>query len=169
MKKLYMKQKVLSVVDKFTVKNEFEEDIYQVEGDFIVVGGKKLHIKDMLGNELACVKQKFISLLPKFFVLVNDEQVAEINKKFTLFKAKYTIDGLGWEAKGSFMDHDYSISDDKGEVVHIHKAWISWGDSYELEIRDEVDVVLVLAVVLAIDCVMAAESAATISATDSIN
>lgn len=48
-----------------------------------------------MGNEVAFVKQKFISLLPKFFVFVNGEQVAEINKKFTLLKAKYTIDGLG--------------------------------------------------------------------------
>lgn len=169
MKKLYMKQKVFSIVDRFKVKNEAEEDCYQVEGDFVVIGGKKLHIKDMMGNEVAFVKQKFISLLPKFFVFVNGEQVAEINKKFTLLKAKYTIDGLGWEANGSFMDHDYTISDDKGEVVKIHKAWISWGDSYELEIRDDVDEVLVLAVVLAIDCVMAADDAAAASAAASSN
>jgi uncharacterized protein YxjI len=169
MKKLYMKQKVFSIVDRFTIKNEAEEDCYQVEGDFVVIGGKKLHIKDMMGNEVALVKQKFIALLPQFFVFINDQQVATINKKFTLLKARYVIDGLGWEANGSFLDHDYTISDAKGEIVRIHKAWVSWGDSYELEIRDDADEVLVLAVVLAIDCVMAADSAASVSAASSSN
>ena len=164
MKKLYMKEKVFSIVDRFTIKNEAEEDCYQVEGEFVFIGGKKLHIKDMMGNEVAFVREKFITLLPKFFVYVNGEQVAEINKKFTILKAKYSIDGLGWEANGNFMDHDYTISDDKGEIVKIHKAWISWGDSYELEIRDDIDEALVLAVVLAIDCVMERDDAAAANA-----
>lgn len=159
MKKLYMKQKVFSLVDRFTIKNEAEEDCYQVEGDFVVIGGKKLHIKDMMGNEVALVKQKFFALLPQFFVFINDQQVATINKKFTLLKARYVIDGLGWEANGSFWNHDYIISDAKGEIVRIHKAWVSWGDSYELEIRDDADEVLVLAVVLAIDCVISTDRA----------
>ena len=169
MKKLYMKQKVFAIVDRFTVKNEAEEDCYQVEGDFVLIRGKRLHIRDMMGNELALVKQKLIVLLPQFLVFVNGNQVATINKKFTLFKPRYVIDGLGWEVNGSFWEHDYTISDSKGEIVRIHKAWISWGDSYELSIRDDVDETLVLAVVLAIDCVIAADTARGTYAASSSN
>ncbi|SHJ58312.1 LURP-one-related/scramblase family protein [Pseudobutyrivibrio xylanivorans] len=159
MRKLYMKQKVFSIVDRFTVKNEAEEDCYQVEGDFVLIRGKRLHIRDMMGNEVALVKQKLIVLLPQFLVFVNGQQVAVVNKKFTLLKPKYVVDGLGWEVSGNFFEHDYTISDAKGEIVRIHKAWISWGDSYELEIRDDADEALVLAVVLAIDCVISTDRA----------
>ncbi|HAT03045.1 MAG TPA: hypothetical protein DCS54_07195, partial [Oribacterium sp.] len=77
MKKLYMKQQVFSWTDKFTVKDENDQDIYLIEGDMIVIGGKKLHIKDMDGNEIGMVQQKLLSLMPKFFVFVNGNQVAE--------------------------------------------------------------------------------------------
>lgn len=160
MKKLYMKQKVFSFIDKFTVKDEREQDCYVVEGDALVIGGKKLHIKDMNGTELAMVHQKLLSLMPKFFVIVNGQQVAEIVKKLSLFKAKYLIEGLGWEIKGSVLDHDYTILDHGKEIVSLHKVWFSWGDSYELTIEDGVDEVMVLAVVIAIDCVQAAQQEA---------
>ena len=48
--KLYIKQKVFSWGDKFTVKDVNGEDRYYVEGE-IFSWGKKLHVYDMRGNE----------------------------------------------------------------------------------------------------------------------
>ena len=160
MKKLYVKQKVFSWVDKFTVKNENEQDCYVVEGDMIVIGGKKLHIKDMEGREVAMIQQKFFSLMPKFFVFMGGQQVAEIVKKFSVLKPKYAIEGLGWEVKGSILDHDYVITNSGETIITLHKAWLSWGDSYELTITGGVDQRMALAVVLAIDCVQQAQAEA---------
>ncbi len=169
MKKLYMKQKVFSWTDKFTVKDENEQDRYFIEGDFVIIGGKKLHILDTTGNELAMVNQKFLTLVPKFFVSVNGNQVAEIVKKITFLKAKYLIEGPGWEVQGSIMDHDYTIVGNGKEICSLHKAWLSWGDAYELNIADDADEVLVLAVVIAIDCVQAQQEAASSVAANSGN
>ena len=160
MSKLYIKQQVFSGIDKFTVKNENEEDCYIVEGDYMQVGGKKLHIKDMSGREIAMVQQKFLSLRPKFFVFLNGEQAATIKKKFALFGSKYLVEGPGWEVKGSIMSHDYKIMEGGDEIVSLHKAWLSWGDSYELDISGKADEVLSLATVIAIDMVLAAEAEA---------
>lgn len=52
------------------------------------------------------------------------------------------------------MDHDYSISDGRNDIVVLHKAWISWGDCYEIDIADGIDELLVLAVVIAIDFII---------------
>ena len=156
--KLYMKEHVLSAIDRFTVKNELEEDCYQVHGDRIVVGGKKLHIEDMTGREIAMVQQKLLSLRPTFFVFNDGQQVAEIIKKISMFKAKYLIAGPGWEVKGSILNHDYIITENGEEVVRLHKAWLSWGSCYEIDISDRTDEAMALAVVLAIDCVLAAQA-----------
>ncbi|MPN28801.1 hypothetical protein SDC9_176246 [bioreactor metagenome] len=43
----------------------------------------------------------------------------------------------------------------------IHKAWMTWGDSYELDIMDVRDEIVALSVVLAIDCVMAAAASSS--------
>jgi len=36
----------------------------------------------------------------------------------------------------------------------VSKEWFTWGDSYVLNIADEIDEILCLAIVLAIDCEM---------------
>lgn len=149
--KLYMKQKVFSFRDKFYIKDEYGEDKYYVEGELISFG-KKLHIYDMAGRELALVHEKVLSFLPKFYVIVDGTQVAEIIKKFTIFSQKYTVNGLGWDVNGDFLAHDYEINDNGKSVISIHKQWMTWGDTYEIDILDNQDEVLALAVVLAIDC-----------------
>ena len=68
--RLYMKQKVFALKDRFTIKNEAEEDVYTVEGKFISLG-KKLHILDTNGEEVAFVKQELLTFMPKFTVLQN--------------------------------------------------------------------------------------------------
>ncbi len=160
--RLYVKQKVFSWTDKFTVKDEQGRDRYYVEGELFSLS-KKLHIYNMQGEEVAMIKQKLFSLLHRFFVNVGGEQVAEIVKELTLFKHKYRIDGLGWEVNGDFWAHDYEILCRAQPVVTIHKQWMTWGDCYELDIANPADEINALAVVLSIDCVMQAEAAAAAS------
>lgn len=151
--KLYIKQKVFSFKDRFTVKDECGNDRYYVEGELLSFG-KKLHIYDMNSNEVAFVKQKVITFMPKFTVEIDSKQVAEIVKKFTFLKPKYYIDGLGWDVNGDFFAHNYEITDNGRTVVSIHKQWMSWGDTFELDIESSSDEVIALAVVLAIDAVI---------------
>ena len=158
--KLYLHQKVFSWVDRFTVKDEFGTDRYFVEGEFFS-WGKKLHVYDINGKEVAFIQQKIFSLLPKFFVFIEGRQIAEIIKEFTFLRPKYSIGGLGWEINGSFMAHDYEITQRGQSIVTIHKEWMTWGDCYELDISNEGDEIVALSVVLAIDCVMAAEAGAS--------
>ena len=45
----------------------------------------------------------------------------------------------------------------------ISKEWMTWGDSYELNIANPADEILALAVVITIDCVMESNSGASVS------
>lgn len=157
--KLYIKQKFFSWKDKFYVKDETGADRYYVEGELFSFG-KKLHIYDMNGGEVAFIHQKVLSFLPRFYVYVGDTQVAEVVKEFTLFNNRYRIEGLGWDVDGDFLDHDYEITCNKRPIVSISKEWFTWGDSYMLDIANASDAVYALAVVLAIDCVIAMKDAA---------
>ena len=55
----------------------------------------------MQNNELAMVKQKLLTLLPKFSVIVEDEEIAEITKELTLFRPCYKVKGPGWTVDGA--------------------------------------------------------------------
>ena len=155
--KLYIREKVFSWGDKFTVKDQYGNDKYLVQGE-VFSFGKKLHVYDMAGREVAFIKQELWSLLPKYYVFCNGNQVAEIKKEFTFLFSKYSIAGLGWEINGSFWEHDYEITQGGTPIVSIRKEWMTWGDTYELDIANPAHELIALAVVLTIDCVNEANS-----------
>ena len=160
--KLYMKEKVFSWGDRFTVWDANGQEKYFVEGE-VFSWGKKLHVYDKAGMEVAFIKQEVFSFLPRYYVFCAGEQVAEICKEFTFLFPKYRIDGLDWDIEGSFMAHDYTIRESGREIVRISKEWMTWGDSYELDIASGADEIVALAVVLTIDCVMESSNGASVT------
>ncbi len=150
--KLYIREKVFSWADKFRVFDENGNDRYTVEGE-VLSWGKKLHVYDRHGREVAYIEQKLFTLMPRYLVYVAGREIAEIRKEFTLFFPKFRIDGLGWEIDGSFWEHNYEITENGRPIVSIEKEWMTWGDSYALDIAAGADEILALAVVVTIDCV----------------
>ncbi len=155
--KLYIKEKVFSWGDKFYVKDALGEDKYVVQGEVFSLG-KKLHVYDMLGREVAFIKQELMTFMPRFTVYMDGEEIAQVRKEFTLFRPRFLIDGLGWEIDGSFWEHEFQITQRGEPIVTISKEWMTWGDSYELDIADPAHEILALAVVLTIDCVQEAQN-----------
>ncbi len=158
--KLYIKQKVFSWTDRFTVKGEDGLDRYSVEGE-LFSWGKKLHVYDAPGREAAFIREKVWSFRPRYYVSIDGREVAEIVREFTFLRPRYRIEGVNWEVEGSFWEHDYEITREGRSIVTIHKEWMTWGDCYELDIADARDEILALAAVLAIDCAMASAAAAS--------
>ena len=150
--KLYMKEKLFSFHDRFTIKDENGWDKYYVEGEFLSLG-KRLHLLNSFGEEVALIRQELFTLMPRYTVSVAGREIARIRKEFTLFFQRYVIDGLGWEVEGSVWEHRYEIRKNGRLIVAIDKEWMTWGDSYVLDIVDPADEILALAVVLTIDYV----------------
>ena len=91
--KFYIKQKVFSWADKFTIYDESGNEAYWVEGEVFSIG-KKLDLFDNRNNHKAHIHQKVLSFLPRFFIQMNGEDVAEVVKHFTLFNQKFSVTGL---------------------------------------------------------------------------
>ncbi|WML42432.1 LURP-one-related family protein [Neobacillus sp. PS3-40] len=164
MKQFYIKQKVFSLSGKFTVKDQQEKDVYYVEGSFMQIP-KTFSIMNTTRDEVALVTKKVFSLLPKFFVEVNGREVLTIKKELSFFKARYTIDAAGIEVHGNWWDMDFQVLQ-YGEVVgKVSKEWFTWGDSYKVQVLDEEMETIIIAIVVAIDCVKADEGAASSGAT----
>lgn len=152
--KLYIKQKIFSWTEKFTVTDEYGEIRYTVEGELLSLW-KKLHIYDAAGEEAALIRRKIVSFLPTYHVFCGEEQIAEIRKELAWLRPKYSLARLGWEIRGHISAHDYEITCDGCLIATIRKKWFSLSDSYELDVEDPGDELPALAVVLTIDCVMA--------------
>ena len=155
--RLFLKQKVFSFKDKFSVYDEHGNERYFVEGEFFSLG-KKLHVTDRFGNEVAFIQQKLLSFLPKYYITIGGMQVAEVVKEFTFFKPSYAVKGPDWNVKGDFWDHDYDVFKGNRVVAAVNKEWFTWGDTYEINIADDVDEIMALSVVLVIDACLEAEA-----------
>ncbi len=99
----------MSFNDKFTIKDEQENDAYYVEGSFMKIP-KTFSILNTAGAEVvALITKKVISFLPKFNVEVNGQEVLTINIEFSLFKPRYSIDAAGIEVQGDWWDMNFEV------------------------------------------------------------
>lgn len=151
--KLYMKQKFLSFVDKFSIYDESGNEAYWVEGELFSIG-KKLDLFDKDDNHKAYIHQKVLSFLPRYFIQMNGEDVAEVVKHFTLFNQKFSVTGFDWQIDGDFLAHEYSIYRGDYTIATISKEWFTLGDAYAIDITDGVEPANVISVVLIIDAII---------------
>ena len=80
-------------------------------------------------------------------------------------KARYSIDAAGIEVHGNWWDMNFQVLQ-HGEVIgRVSKEWFTWGDSYKVEIVNEEMETIMIALVVAIDCVKADQAAASAAST----
>ena len=150
---LYIKERIFTWGDKFDVCDQNGTPKYYVAGE-VFSWGKKLHVYDRYEREVAFIKQELFTWMPCYCVYVGGREVARIRREFSFFRPRYTVEGLNWDVDGSFWEHNYTVSKNGRAIVDIEKEWMTWGDTYRLQIADDADEIVALAVVLTIDCVV---------------
>lgn len=158
--KLYMKQKVFSWGDRFRVYDEDGREYFYVQGE-VFSFGKKLHVFGADGNEVSFIHQKVMSFLPRFYIAVNGIATAEVTKQISFLRQSYLVKGPDWQVSGDFLAHEYTMEKDGIPVAVVSKHWLTWGDTYEIDIARPEDAIMALSVVLVIDAVMAQAAAAS--------
>lgn len=160
----FMKQKVFSWGDKFTIKDEDGNDCYYVEGE-VFSFGHKLHVYDIQSKEVAYIHQKMFSFRPRFFITVVDQPELELVRKFTFFHQEYYIENTEYVLEGNFSAHNYRLFNNNELMMNVDKEWFTWGDSYVIDIQNGDDALMCLSIMLAVDCANQDAASAASSAT----
>ena len=147
---LYVKQKVFSVGDRFSVYDQHGEERYRVKGKVFSLG-KQWTLYDSSDRELARIEQKLWTFMPTYRIYVNEAVVATVRQKFTFFRQSYQIDGPNWEVQGNFFGVDYTVREGGRDIAWVKRELFSIGDAYHISISPQADTVTALAVVLVID------------------
>lgn len=154
MKQLYVKQKVLSLRDRYTIYDINQHSIYYCTSKILsLVAQRHLYRADD-DTKLLTIEKKLLTLLPKYKIYdPNHQPIAQIHKKLSFFKPKYSIHTTNNELyiEGNIFAHDFTIKQDEHILFEVHKKWISWGDTYEISIYDETNIELYIALVLILD------------------
>lgn len=151
-----MRERILSWGDDFTIKDEEEREAFYVDGK-VFSFGDKLSFRDRDGKEVALIDQKLLSLGPQYEIVRGGKTVAVVKKHlFTLLRARFTVDVPGpddLEARGNFLEHEYTFEREGRDVARVSKKWLSLSDTYAVDINDGEDDVLILASAVVIDLV----------------
>lgn len=150
-----LKQKFWSWGDDFTIRDERDHAVFQVDGRAFS-WGDKLSFQDTNGNELAFIRQKLLSWGPTYEIESQGRLVAVVKKHlFTFFRCKFTVDVPGpddLEARGDFLDHEYSFERGGRTVATVSKQWFRLTDTYGVEIEGDDELILASAVVIDLIC-----------------
>ncbi|MCP5051434.1 MAG: hypothetical protein GY940_29980 [bacterium] len=150
-----MKQRFFTLGEQFVIKDETRDPVFFVKGKVFSIGDK-LSFRDMRGRELAYISQKLISLKPKYRIFRDQRLIANVVKKITLLKDKYTINVPGPDdikVRGNFGDYEYVFTRNGRNIAVVSKKLFAWTDTYGIEIVPGEDDILILASAVVIDMV----------------
>lgn len=146
---LYVKEKLLSMRNKYYIYNSDGEVEYEIESKILSFGAKTT-IYDKSHNIVAYIEQEAFHLMPRYNVFIDNEYKYQIKKVFKLFKNDYELSNL-FKVDGSTFNLDFAIADDRGnEIAVVNRKLLSVGDKYKIDILDENYLKIILTIIVAI-------------------
>ena len=150
-----VRQKIFSFGDSFTITDENGIDRYKIQGKVFSLGNK-LTIYDLACNKLIYIEQKIFKFLPQYEIYEGDTLVARVKKQLTFFKPRFEIEsGFGnFQVEGDVWGYNFSVIKNGLIVARVEKKFMSFSDTYSVDVfegeRDE----FILALVIVIDQVL---------------
>lgn len=150
--KFLIKEKMFSLGNTFSIKDEFERERYRVK-EVIFTLGKKLYIYDEYDEELLYIEQQYLKILEEYRFYKKDTYLGSIKKKLTIFKPEYDVYSIfgDYTIEGTILEWKFVIKRDGKIVAEIMKALFNWTDTYSVDIDDKEDVEFILGIVIMLD------------------
>lgn len=95
--------------------------------------------------------------MPTYYIYDSRNQELAMVKRIFGFKPKFNLRVLNndYYVDGSFYGHSFGVYDNRNNLVaSISKKYISWGDTYEIDVQDENNLEVLLFMVIIIDQVV---------------
>lgn len=159
MRKLYVKQKVFKITDHYFIFDEDKTPVYKVDQDFKLIGNT-VHVSTPQENEIFVVNKVVLSLLPKYEVNFKDGRNVELKSRLAFLRKQIDVlpEDMGITLEGDIFDYNFSINKDGNEIGRIRKEILAWGDTYEIIVFNERYQDLIIALMIAVDCIKDSQS-----------
>jgi uncharacterized protein YxjI len=149
-----IRERLVRLGEDSDITDEQGRPLFHVDGKVLTLHDR-LVIRDTEGREVAQVQRKLVALRPTYEVTVAGQEAAEVRKHlFSPFGDRFTIDVPGpddLEMRGDLFDHEFTIRRGGEEVATVSKRWLSFRDTYAVDIAPGQDALVILASVLALD------------------
>ena len=150
-----IRQKMFSIGDDFWIENQEGERAFKVDGKALRLR-KTLFFEDLRGNRLARIQERLLAIKDTMVVEDADGNQLAVIKKGLIAPLgdHWTVTvrgGPDLDVQGNILDHEYSIMERRKKIADVSKKWLSLTDVYGVEIDDDQNDILILAIAIAID------------------
>ncbi|MFA5885931.1 MAG: LURP-one-related family protein [Acidimicrobiia bacterium] len=150
-RKFKMREDLMSFGDDYWIEDEHGDKAFHVNGKALRMRDTWV-LEDGQGREVASIKKHSLGR-DKIVIEING-RAATVKKALVGIRDRFHVEvELGQDLKvhGHIADHEYEIERDGDKIAEVSKKWFRVRDTYGVEIEDDDDAVLVLAVTVAVD------------------
>src|SRR4249919_2505739 len=151
-RRFQMRQKMLSIGDDYWIEDDAGNRVFRVDGKAVRIRDTWT-LEDANGREVATIREKKLSIRNTITIDLGDRK-ATVKKALVGIRDRFHVEVDGGEdlkIQGNIVDHEYRIERDGDEIAEVSKNWFRVRDTYGVEIRNPLDVPLVLAATVAVD------------------
>ncbi|WP_370574732.1 LURP-one-related/scramblase family protein [Methanomethylovorans sp.] len=149
-----MRQRFFTIGDRFFIENEQGDKVFQVENKVLRLR-KTLNFQNLQGNDIYKIQEKVARVRDTMDIEKDGHTVAKVhNALITPLRDRWKIsvsDGEDLTAKGNILNHEYKILRGDQVIGSVSKAWFRVRDTYGVDVSDNEDALLVLAITVVID------------------
>lgn len=154
---LYLKKQPFLWNSKYSVYDEKAREKMLVKRKTFFAS-KGFRILDTDEKELISVQKKMYGAEPRFHIIKNGIEAAVVEKDFSMFSRGYRVNGLGWRAEGRLSEHEFELRNGDIVIAKIANQMFAGGNGYEISFGPDVDELMALSVILAVNTCIDSEN-----------
>ena len=147
-----MRQRLLALGDDYWIEDDNGDRQFRVNGK-VARARDTWALEDLHGSRVATIRERKLSVRDAIKIEAGGRE-AIVKKAMVGIRDRFHVDvdgGPDLKVHGNIVDHEYEIECDGDRVATVSKKWFRVRDTYGVEMQGDADIVLLLAVTVAVD------------------
>jgi uncharacterized protein YxjI len=153
----HLRERAWSLTEAFLVRDDAGNPVFEIRGKFFHIGDDLLMFDRPTGQEVVRIKQRILSLLPRYDIYRNGQHWANIHEQFRLFGERFKVtgeNGMVFHVDGDIWRWNFRVTDNHGNgLAQISRQFSIFRDSYAVDVAPGVDAPFVIALAVVIELV----------------
>ena len=153
----HIRERAWSLTEAFVIRDDAGNRVFEVRGKFFHIGDDLVIFERYTGEELVHIKQRVLSLLPRYEIYRNGQLWADVHEQFRFFGERFKVEGANgiiFHIDGDIWRWNFTVSDDQGNLLaQIGRQFSIFRDSYAVDVAPNVDAPFILALAIVIEMV----------------
>ena len=153
----HLRERAWSLTEAFVVRDDAGNAVFEIRGKFFHIGDDLVMFDRYTGQEVARIKQRILSLLPRYDIYRNGQHWAGVHEQLRLFGERFKVEGengMIFHVDGDIWRWNFRVTDNNGNVLgRVGRQFSIFRDSYAVDVAPGVDAPFIIALAVVIELV----------------